>query len=272
MQILVTSAVAKNYDRVWIEAVQADPAGDITTTLEGVSYYYNFYLKFEQQVLSWSMAENITLTLYAEKDGKTVKGETFSGSVENLALEKIAAYATASNITAVTALVDMLNYGAAVQKAFNHNILTLPNTDLGLFTDMGTTAVPGFNAENTKTGTGTVVIAKDSISMQAKVEIQLLFQVDISAYTVSAKVAGTDAPVVVDTEKYGAFGWTLVKVAVGADKMRQSFTISLIDANGNPVTQILNASVEAYGKAQLGGAYNDVVVAMMRYGDSVAAL
>ena len=46
----------------------------------------------------------------------------------------------------------------------------------------------------------------------------------------------------------------------------------LADANGNPVTSVYKVSVEAYGKGQLTGARADVVVAMMRYGDSVAAL
>ena len=108
--------------------------------------------------------------------------------------------------------------------------------------------------------------------MQAKVEIQLMFAVDISAYTVKATVGGADAPVVIDTETMGAYGWTIVRVAVGAAKMREAFTIALYDANGNAVSQVYNVSVEAYGSAQIGGIYNDVIIAMMRYGDSVAAL
>ena len=47
---------------------------------------------------------------------------------------------------------------------------------------------------------------------------------------------------------------------------------TLYDANGKAVTSVYNVSVEAYGKAQLSGANKDVVIAMMRYGDSVAAL
>ena len=72
--------------------------------------------------------------------------------------------------------------------------------------------------------------------MQAKVEIQLLIMGKIDGYTVSAKVGGADAPVVVDTEKYAAYNWTPVKVAVAADKMRETYTISVNDANGTPVT------------------------------------
>jgi hypothetical protein len=218
------------------------------------------------------MTEEVTLTLYAEKDGKTYVGETVSASVEKLALDKIASYDKAGNAKAVKALVDMVNYGAAVQVAFNHNASNLPNKDLGAYADKGTTTTPEFNASNNKTGTGKVSVLKDSISMQAKVEVQLLFAVDISAYTVKATVGGADAPVVIDTETMGAYGWTLVRVAIGAAKMRDNYTIALYDANGNAVTQVYEVSVEAYGAPQLGGTYNDVVIAMMRYGDSVAAI
>ena len=42
--------------------------------------------------------------------------------------------------------------------------------------------------------------------MQAKVEIQLLFAVNISDYTVKATVGGVDAPVVIDTESMMRYG------------------------------------------------------------------
>ena len=272
MQVMITAGVAANYDRVWVEAIQADPTGDITATLEGIPYYYNMFLLFDQQILSWSMTENVTLTLYAEKDGKIVKGQTVSASVEDLALTKIADYASKNNMKLVTALVDMLNYGAAVQTAFDHNADSLPNLKLGEYADKGTTTIPTFDAENVKTGTGTVAVLRDSISMQAKVEIQMLFSVNIDAYTVNATVNGEAAPVVVDKESMGAYGWTLVRVAVGAAKMRDTFTISLTDAEGNAVTQVYNVSVEAYGQQNLGGNLHDVFIAMMRYGDAVAAI
>jgi predicted secreted protein len=149
-------------------------------------------------------------------------------------------------------------------------VASLPNADLGDY--VGTTTTPEFGATNSITGEGTVAVAKDSISMRAKVEIQLLFTGDISAYTAIATVGGENAAVTVDTETYAEYGWTMVKVAVSAAKMRDTYTIALYDAEGNPVTQVYDVSVEAYGAAQVGGQYNDVVIAMMRYGDSVAAL
>jgi hypothetical protein len=218
------------------------------------------------------MTEEVTLTLYGVKDGVTFQGQSVTTSVKTLAMSKLAAYNEAGMTQAVTALVDMLNYGAAVQTAFNHNAAVLPNADLGDYAAMGTATTPEFNATNAITGEGAVAVVKDSISMQAKVEIQLLFAGDISAYTAKATVGGEEVAVIVDTESMSELGYTIVRVAVGAANMRDTYTIALYDAEGNAVTQVYEVSVEAYGQAQLGGEYNDVVIAMMRYGDAVAAL
>ena len=255
MQVMVPVSATTGYDRVWVEAVQADPAGDVITELVG-SPYYGIYLVYDQQVLSWSMTENVTLTLYAEKDGELFVGQSVSD------------YTASGRNDIVKTLVDMVNYGAAVQITFNHNASSLPNTNLGVYADKGTTTTPVFEATNSKTGTGSVAVMKDSISMQAKVEIQLMFKTsDMNGKTFSATVNGAEAPV--EYTPYSSY--TICRVAVGASQMRDTFTIALYDANSNPVTQVYEVSVEAYGKAQLTTAYRDVIIAMMRYGDSVAA-
>lgn len=271
MQVLLPANKAEGYDKVYVKAIQQTPNGAVETTLQGTPYF-GAYLIFEQQVLSWSMTENVSLTLYGEKDGVVYEGATVSTSVKALAMDKLRDYYADVNIKACRALVDMMNYGAAVQKAFSYNTESLPNADLGNYGDLASMGVPVMNAANEKTGTASVAVLKDSISMQAKVEIQLLFNTDISDYSVQATVGGTDASVVLDTESMGAYGWTVLKVSVGAAHMRDTYTIALYDEAGNAVTQIYNVSVEAYAREQLGGTYNDVVVAMMRYGDAVSAI
>ena len=64
----------------------------------------------------------------------------------------------------------------------------------------------------------------------------------------------------------------MVKVAVGAANMRDTYTIALYDAEGNAVTQIYEVSVEAYAQTQVEGVNPDVAIALMRYGDAVYAL
>jgi cell wall-associated NlpC family hydrolase len=68
------------------------------------------------------------------------------------------------------------------------------------------------------------------------------------------------------------YGWTIVKVAVAASQMRHKFTIVLTSYYGYQVSPCYNLSVEAFAQEQLDGDYKDVVVAMMKYGDSVDAI
>lgn len=44
------------------------------------------------------------------------------------------------------------------------------------------------------------------------------------------------------------------------------------DAEGNAISPVYNISVEAYVQNHLSGSYNDVVIAMMKYSDAVAAI
>ena len=273
MQVMISSSLKDNYDEIYVEAVQKDPTeGDIVTRLEGFLYYYDMFLVFDQQILSWSMAERVTLTLYGVKDGKTYIGQAYSASVETLAQAMLKRNAVeGGNAKLCTVLVDMLNYGAAVQTTFAHNATLLPNTQIAAYASYGTTGVPAMDASVNKAGSGSIVVYQDSISMQSKVELQLLFLQPVAAYTAKAVVNGVEKDVFMDTETMAAYGGTVLRVAVGASQMRETFTIALYDANGAAVTTVYTVSVEAYAKTLIGGAQNDVAVTMMRYGDAVAA-
>ena len=216
--------------------------------------------------MAWSMAESVAITLYGVKGDEVYKGETINTSVEALALAKIADYESKGNSQACTALVDMLNYGAAVQVSENHNADACP--DAGDYAKYATSIDPTFDATNVVSGTG-IAAAVNSVSMQAKVEIQLMFKTsDMAGRDFIAMVNGEEAAV--EYTPYSSY--TICRVAVGASQMRDTFTIALYDANGNAVSAVYEVSVEAYGQAQLSGDKANVVIAMMKYGDSVAAI
>jgi hypothetical protein len=265
MQLLMKKTVANKYDKVYVEAVQVTPTGDVTTILAPINYDKTYYV-FDQQILACSMTETVTLTLYAEKDGVTYVGQTYTASVESLALGMLDKYSTNDKICRM--LVDMLNYGAAVQTQFNYNAENLPNTQLGAFADRGTADVPVCDATNSKTGTATIKVAKDSVSMQAKVEIQLAIKGSVTA-TPKATIGDKELNVVLDTESLA--GYTVVRVAIAATNVRETVTVALYDAEGNPVTQVYNVSVEGYAVKAYTGSQAAVAIAMMRYGDSVTA-
>lgn len=270
MQVLVPNTTAAKYDYIYVLAVKETPDGAASSFLFG-SDYFGVYQVFDQQVLSWSMTEQITLSLMGVRNGVAYEGAKVTASVAQLAMDKLKTYSEKNDLVACRALVDMLNYGAAVQAAYNYNAGSPANANLGSYSAYGTTTTPVFNAENAVSGTGKVAAGMDSVSMQAKVEVQFLFTTDISGYTPKAYLGNSEATIVMDYT-YSAYGWTIVKIPIAAGNMRSGYSFALYDGNGNAVTQIYRVSVEAYAAGQLGGTYNDVVIAMMRYGDSVAAI
>jgi len=136
MQVMIYNTTASQYDKIYVKAVQETPDGKVQTVLEGFDYLGSFRV-FEQQIQSWSMTENVTLTLCGEKNGTVYEGETVSGSVQSLTMKMLASNHAAGNVQMCTALVDMLNYGTNVQKAFNHNMDNLPDAELGSYVAYG---------------------------------------------------------------------------------------------------------------------------------------
>lgn len=271
LQPLMDKTLVDSYDSLYIEAIQATPEGNVTEKLYGSDFYGVYYI-YDKQLLSWSMTEEVTFTIYAEKDGVKYQSTPITTSVKNLALEKIAEYYNANNMKACRVLVDVLNYGAAVQTAFNHNASNLPNVDLGSYSALGTSETPAIDATNSTSGTGTIQVYKDAISMQSKVEIQMIYEGDVSAFEVRSTVGGVTTTVP-SSAFVDFYGYKLARIAIKAANMREVHTIALYDpATGEPVTEVYSVSIEAYAKNQLGGIYNDVFITMMKYGDSVRAL
>ena len=150
----------------------------------------------------------------------------------------------------------------------------------GEYASYATETDPVFAAENVIDGSG-VRVYSNSISMQAKVEIQLLFKnTDLAGRTFKATVNGTDATVEFAPYNNGPI-YTICKVSVKASQMRDNFTIGLYNADGSAASAIYNVSVEAYAKAKLAGldANNpehvptiELINALLKYGDSVKKL
>lgn len=273
MNFVIMKSLADKYDRIYVESVQAAPEGDIEATLEKIPMQSVAYF-FDQQIMAWSMTEEVTVTLYAEKDGQLYVGQTVTTSIEDLALEKIASYKTAGNTKACQTLVDMLNYGAAVQVGYDHNASSLPSA--GEYASMGTAETPVIEGTNSSAGTGSVKILTTSVSMQAKVELQVIFMASaISAgnyelrYTVDGVTTAIPASEFTDMQSF-----KVGRVAVKAANMRKDYTVALYNVDtGECVSSVETMSVVAFGQKSIDNNSNvDVVIALMKYGDSVAAL
>ena len=136
---------------------------------------------------------------------------------------------------------------------------------------MGTHTVPELSGTATELKPGKYEPGNIGISMMAKVEFQMLYTFELSQYTIKATLNGEEPPVVLDTESYKPYGWTIVSFASGAAFFRDAFEFALYDADGNVVGSTYTLYVEAFANKQIGDVYNDVAIAMMRYGDSVAS-
>jgi hypothetical protein len=271
LNLVFKDALASKYDEFYVEAVQIDPENGAVTTLCESQPYQGGYTLFIHKVMAWSMTEEITLTLYAKKDGVTYIGEVVKTSIEALALDKLATLSkneTEKNLISCTALVDMLNYGKILQEKMNHNATSVPNA--GEYAKYGTTTTPEFNAEQIVSGSATLTAAAVKLSMRDKVEFNVIFKnADMVGRHVKAYVDGAEVEVLYNTEQME--GYTCARIAVAASKMRSTFTIALYDdATDTVVSKVYNTSVEALAKTHLNNVYRDLVIAILRYGDSVS--
>lgn len=270
LQPYIRKTAVAAFDSFYVEAVQATINGDETEILEGVAAS-NFYM-FRKQILSWDMTDVVTFTLYAEKDGILYRGETVSTSVEALALDKLAGYAT-SDLIRARALVDMLNYGSIVQTQYSHNAENLPNRNLGEYASLGTTDNPEVTATYSVTGEASVPVYRFAMSMQSKVELQFVFKnVDVSAYELRYTVDGVTTTIKgTDFSVNGTMYFA--KVAIKASNMRKEYTVALYDpATDLPVSEVYTCSVESYINSKLGSSLDELYYAVMKYGDAVAAI
>lgn len=271
LQVLFKNSVAKDYDSVFVEITQVTPDGVVSTVSEGTPYK-SAYRYFEQQIVSWSMTEQVTMTLCGVKGEEVYKGASFTTSVKDLAMGMLVKFEFNEELIKCQALVDMLNYGAAVQTSYNYNANNLPNADLEDFAVYGSTNMPELSEINQITGTGKVAVTTHNVSLQAKVELQMLFKTDVSAYTPKVTVNGEPVEVYMDRESYQDKGYTILRVAVKAVQMRDIFTIALYDVDGNPVTKVYNLCATAYINEQLASNRGAALIALMRYTDSVSKL
>ena len=174
----------------------------------------------------------------------------------------------------------MMNYGAAVQVAYNHNADSLPNTNLGEFAAYATPTTPEIAGAVTSSGTAASTIQDLGIytTMQAQVELTMYIGLktgagDISDYELRVTPEGGET-VTFGSETFRMNGKYYVPViALKAKDFRTNHTMALYNkTTGEAVTKTYVASIEAKASAALGDAtLGPVVVAMMKYGDAVAA-
>ena len=275
LQFIVKNSVISGYERVYAHVSQNAPEGvvesDMDYTTKGNYSYFN------KDILSWSMTEEVTITLYGEKEGKLYVGQSVTTSVMEQALLKVPSATAAQK----TVLIDMLNYGAAVQTSFNHNPENLPNADvekLG-YAQYATQTQPTLSAEISAEGTGSVAKYRDSLSLQSKVELQVIFKLtsfankDVTQYKAEVTMGGNTTTIEGKDFRPSGSSYSIVPVVFAPYMLRETCTVVIKDLAGNVVSPVYTYSVEGLAKAKLNGtSADDVIYAMMKFGDAVSAL
>ena len=284
LQFIAKQSVFADYDSFYAVIVQTKPnvdkgtvTGFIEESIQIVGYASgtanNPTYVFNKDIQAWSMTDTVTITLYAVKDGVTYRGETRTTSVMEQAYIKLGQFAGNDQYAPhCKILADMLTYGAAVQVAFDHDALDLPNAkleELG-YSSFVTSTIPNVSAENTVSGTGSMTVRSTSLSLQQKVDLQLIFKGDMTGYKAVVTLEGGEPFEVYPDGNMKKF--SLVSLPY---KMRDTYTVVICDAEtGEPVSPTYTYSVESVAKTKLGSseAFDKLIYAMLNYGDSVRAI
>ena len=243
------------------------------------------------EVFAKEMSANIVATLYATNaEGTKVKGETRVYNPKTYAMNMLSKGTIAPQLR--TLLVDMLNYGAAAQVQFNYNNVAsnLANADLTAEQlSYGTQTIPEL-----KNYTNSGMNGQEYSSYINGISISLLDSVAVTFYLKVA--AGTDLSKltvrVTYTDSIGVEQTKLLPApGTGVTTAATQLKFSLTDLTASDMRCILNAcaiydgavysnmvtySIESYAASQLSKAettesLRNVLVAMMRYGDSTYA-
>ena len=240
-----------------------------------------------------SAAEMTTIakaTLYAKLGSDTYKSSTYETSVKSYAMSMLNYYSKSADDKVkkqCTAIVDMLNYGAAAQVYFNKNTNNLANKDL--------TAAQKKMASSLSASPATCYSKTDLASASASIEkIALSFEnpVDFILYAKFADKPSGNVKAQISYEEDSGSTKTLSVASSAfeyqeADRLyriefkdfpvkylRNALTIVLKDGSNN-ISSTVTYSCESYVKAILDGNFDnnvkDLVKKMLVYGDSAKA-
>ena len=237
------------------------------------------YYMYEYKVFAKQMADDISVIAYKGTDttDRSARYSTeFSTSIRAYAMTLL--NKSDSTVALKTALVDMLNYGAAAQIQFNYNTGDLANATL---TDahkaFATTTTPSISNDAYNKGTtgyfaGTIATLADNLKLNLFFNKNLLqqrenvqFAIKYTNYrgeSVSYTVNGTDA--IVD----GSYLKLSVPVVASDIRTKISCEIYIDGVLVDTVTH----SIEAYCYSLIkSGKEIDICESIMKYGDSAKA-
>ena len=220
-----------------------------------------------------NMKDAISCTLYG-----TANGQDYTKTVEYSVYRYCTNQLAKSNDPAFKAVVtDLLNYGAAAQIYSGHNVNDLANAGVDqtyATATLATEPVKDLNLTYATIDNPTVAWKSASLYLESKVNARLEIQTDdLTGLTVKFVINGVEYV----SDKFEARPNTADRYYVYFDsllptQMRTPFTATVY-RNGVAVSNTIQYSIQTYvvGKTTPGTNLNDLVIAMLKFGDACAA-
>lgn len=243
-------------------------------TVSGNRYVFSF-----KNIAPNRMNDTISATMYATKDGELYASATRTYSVAEYSYSMLELYSADQYAELRTLLVDLLNYGAASQWYTGYNVDNLVNENL---TDAqkqwGTAETPALESV-LNTAYETVESPKATwrgagLQLNDAVSVRLSFKTD-NVENLKVVVKTDSQEWTLDTDEFvennGAY--YVYFNGLHAGQMRETFYITIYEGN-TAVSNTARYSIESYAEQKVNDFdldLADLVVAMMKYGDSANA-
>ena len=244
------------------------------TKVEGVLKDGTYVFSF-RDIAPDRLGDTVTAILYATKDGQVAASAPRSYSVQEYCLTMMEKNPDDTELCNL--LADILHYGAAAQAYTGYNTGSLVNSGVTGGTE-GTPELADHRSIGTELENPEVTWNGGGLRLEESIAVRLKFT--------AADTAGLEAKLFVDGEEVAS---SVSFLPTGdkedqhyvyfrcftADRMRQQFQVVFYRGDA-PVSNTLNYSMESYICSMANGtetsqALKDLVIAAIRYGDSVSA-
>ena len=214
------------------------------------------------------MADNINVVVKVASTGENASN-AYNDSIRSYVNRAFASGAVNGELA--TILVDMLNYGAAAQKAFNYGLNDLANNSIDAYQSHATPSVTCEN--NQEKGEG---YRSSTLTLESKITLTMLFYKTTVTTDMTAIVSYTDhygkkQEVQIEGSNFedrgSAWGVEIDNLVVADAK--QIITCTFIDADGNEVTGVYGKdSIESYCARAIAATGDDYYEYIMKFANA----
>ena len=250
-----------------------------TSTVTDYTVSGNRYVFAFKNIAPNRMNDVVSATMYATRDGDLYATQTRTYSVAEYCYSMLELYSADQYAELRTLLVDLLNYGAASQWYTGHNVSNLVNEKLTDAQKQWATAETPELGSVLNTAYETVENPKATwrgagLQLNEAVSVRLSFRAEnTEGMKVVVKTAKQQWTLTSDKFVENNGTYYVYFNGLHAGQMRETFYITIYEGD-TAVSNTASYSIESYAQQKADGDdfdLADLVVAMMKYGDSAYA-